>query len=38
MKAVQQKLGSYDYQHAIVELLDLQQADSVEEYATAFEA
>jgi hypothetical protein len=35
---VQQKFGSYDYQHVIDELLYLQQVDSVEEYATAFEA
>lgn len=38
MVAVQEKFGAYDYQHAIDELLDLQQTDTVVEYAGEFEA
>lgn len=38
MKAVQHKFGAFDYQHAIEELLELQQTGTVEEYVTAFEA
>lgn len=38
MVAVQEKFGAYDYQHAIDELLDLQQTGSVVEYAGEFEA
>jgi hypothetical protein len=38
MVAVQEKFGAYDYQHAIDELLDLQQTGTVVEYAGEFEA
>jgi hypothetical protein len=38
IRAVQEKFGAYDYQHAIDELLDLQQNGSVTEYAAEFEA
>jgi hypothetical protein len=38
MKAVEQKFGAYDYQHAIDELLELQQTGSVEDYVTEFQA
>lgn len=38
MAAVQAKFGAYDYQHAVAELLELQQTGSVEEYVSAFEA
>jgi hypothetical protein len=31
IKAVEQKFGAYDYQHAIDELLELQQTGTVEE-------
>jgi hypothetical protein len=37
MAAVEQKFGAYDYIHALNELLELRQVNSVEEYATAFE-
>ena len=38
MKAVELKFGAYDYQHAIDELLELQQTGTVEEYVSKFEA
>lgn len=38
MTAVQEKFGAFDYQHAIEELLELHQVDSVEDYVSAFEA
>jgi hypothetical protein len=38
INAVQAKFGAYDHQHAIDDLLELQQLDSVEDYVTAFEA
>jgi hypothetical protein len=37
MEAVEAKFGAFDYIHALNELLELKQTDSVEEYATAFE-
>jgi hypothetical protein len=37
IKVVQHKFGAYDYQHAIDEMWDLQQTDTMEEYANAFE-
>lgn len=38
MKAVQEKFGACDYQHAIDGLLELQQSGSVEDYVAEFEA
>jgi len=38
IKAVEQKFGAYDYQHAIDGLLELQQTGTVEEYVSEFEA
>lgn len=36
--AVQDKFGAFDYQHAIEEMLQLHQVESVEDYVSAFEA
>jgi hypothetical protein len=38
MAAVQQKFGTYEYKHAIDELLELKQIGTVEDYVTTFES
>lgn len=37
MQEVEAKFGSYDYQHALASLLELQQEGTMEEYVTEFE-
>lgn len=37
MKAVEDKFGAYDYIQALLQLLELRQEGSVEEYVTEFD-
>jgi hypothetical protein len=36
--AVQQKFGVYEYKHAVDDILELKQTDTIEEYVVTFES